>query len=741
MAERQKSTNFARYHHAMQAMIKNTFDFSFFRLPAAIFNIFVSLYIVLIPGFSAAAQTSTSTLTAERRAAVIDSLEEQLWQRPTAADSVNILFNLFDLGYGKERSTMLARIYDTAATIGDTLSMLDAVKYQANISRQDTLKLASLRKKLSTLGSSARTRETDLFVRLFQAENIIAADTMQERSHHIAQLIQDYQSNPGTDPYNRIEQLFTLCTYIGRSTRGDLLRQYIGKLDSLVENTDLPAGAVRNLVYTRAAPIFTNTGTTDMAVDIDKRTLNIIDSLDRAYSDIGRQYRNFDTHRYNCYRRLLANYKGLTPREIDQFHQEIQQLAKVNTAIAADMRYNSRVAVFYNMAIGNYAEALKAIRRALPVPANSAYRSYMYRAMLEAAQAVGDRTAMLEAAVALNEYLNRQLINHDDDRYRELQIIYNLNELQLANHEREAERQRSSMRSNYIMMGVTLLGIALLLILSIGLARQKRRSQRLATDLQEVNDGLIAERNVLRRAQAELILARDSAKSADKLKTDFINNMSHEVMTPLTSIVEYTHLIVDCIPDDKRPYLDRFAGIIERSSELVMTIMNDVLDSSALENGSMNVVREATSVQRMCELALDNVFEGGRSRKKGIDVVFNPDNQPDLTIVTDPRRVTQVLINLLKNAEKFSEEGTITLAYEVNRDLGRITFAVEDKGIGIPRGKENDIFERFCQLDPTVPGCGLGLYISRLIARLLGGTLVVDTNYSRGARFLFTISL
>ena len=241
-----------------------------------------------------------------------------------------------------------------------------------------------------------------------------------------------------------------------------------------------------------------------------------------------------------------------------------------------------------------------------------------------------------------------------------------------------------------------------------------------------------------RKADAEQL---EKVRADDKTKSDFVNNMCHEVQTPLAAISEYTRLIVDCIADAKRPYLDRFANIVDLNARLVQTIVNDVLDMASLEHGNMAIRLEPSSVHNMCLLALDNVFENEESYKPGIKVLFNTAKLPDVSVLTDSQRVVQVLINLLKNAEKFTDSGTITLDYKVEPDAGRIVFSVTDTGIGIPNGQEEAIFNRFRQLDINAGGCGLGLYISRLIATLLNAIVKVDTSYRKGARFLFILPL
>ena len=114
----------------------------------------------------------------------------------------------------------------------------------------------------------------------------------------------------------------------------------------------------------------------------------------------------------------------------------------------------------------------------------------------------------------------------------------------------------------------------------------------------------------------------------------------------------------------------------------------------------------------------------------------------ELNVTTDARRVEQVLTNLLSNGAKFTDEGYVRLTYTINPSDHTLTFSVEDSGVGVPKGKEEVIFERFEKLSNLTPGTGLGLNISRTIAKMLGGTVIVDTTYEGpGARFLFTIPM
>ena len=152
----------------------------------------------------------------------------------------------------------------------------------------------------------------------------------------------------------------------------------------------------------------------------------------------------------------------------------------------------------------------------------------------------------------------------------------------------------------------------------------------------------------------------------------------------------------------------------------------------------MSVHYESASVLSICRFTIQSV---SKHVAPGVSLVFDNDNDPDVIIRTDPRRLEQVLLNMLMNAAKFTESGKINMAYQLSDDKTKITFSVTDTGIGIPRGKEEVIFSRFEKLNSETQGNGLGLYICRLIADLLKGEIKVDADYRKGARFLFTIPI
>ena len=224
--------------------------------------------------------------------------------------------------------------------------------------------------------------------------------------------------------------------------------------------------------------------------------------------------------------------------------------------------------------------------------------------------------------------------------------------------------------------------------------------------------------------------ARLRAEKADKLKSAFLQNMSHEIRTPLNAIVGFNDLLNDpaleLAPEERQELLTH----LHTNTNLLLTLVNDVLDLSKLESGNYKITLSPTHLSELCQSTLAGV--SGRVNS-GVDLLLK---QPPVETImtTDGQRLQQILTNILVNACKYTRQGSITLAYEVNDN--KILFSVTDTGCGIDKEKAEVIFQRFEKLDSFNPGFGLGLSISRNLTHILGGKIYLDTNYTGGARFV-----
>ena len=270
--------------------------------------------------------------------------------------------------------------------------------------------------------------------------------------------------------------------------------------------------------------------------------------------------------------------------------------------------------------------------------------------------------------------------------------------------------------SHYIEL--LMLGILLLVLLLLFVTWLLLRVQRLKRTLEE--------------REGQLVVARERADESDMLKSAVLANMSHEIRTPLNAIVGFSSLMQseELSQEERAEYCD----IVVNNSEMLLTLLNDILDISSLECGKIRFNYASEEIVQICQHAL---MTTAHTRQEGVEGRFEC-AVDSFMLTTDAHRLSQILINLLTNAGKFTSEGSITLSVEIDKEHGEVLFSVTDTGPGIPPDKQEMVFNRFEKLEGNKKkGTGLGLAICRQIAVIIGGRIWVDPTYTGGARFIF----
>lgn len=344
-----------------------------------------------------------------------------------------------------------------------------------------------------------------------------------------------------------------------------------------------------------------------------------------------------------------------------------------------------------------------------------------YQAQADFYKAAGDEHLSLLFMDSLVTILRTAQTLQNIADVAEIDAVYETDRLRMENKTAEHRMVRN------IIVVALLFVILIAIVLYVSMRHHRSMAQRLRT----LSD--------------ELRKTSDDAVQANKMKDVFIQNMSHEVRTPLNAVMGFAQLLA--LPSELFSDAERqeFCEHIQNNTNLLTMLIDDILNVSDMESGNYKMVLAQYSVNEICRTALSAI----KYRvSEAVEVKFDTNVEDAFSINTDARRVQQVLINYLTNAIKHTSEGSITLSVERNEQHHLLTFSVADTGTGVPPEKADEIFERFEKLNAFKQGTGLGLNICRVIADKLNGRVALDTTYparaegvEHGARFVFELPI
>lgn len=651
----------------------------------------------------------------------------------STADSLKALINYYDMA--PEQSLMA---YDSISKIIIDLSLrshnydkgLDIIRQTAEKAMQNDSLLGAYINKTLLFPESANRKSAETYIKALKVQHVARATDKVTSHAELQTIISEFNTAPPTDAYDKILLLFSLVFQLKEVAPGDLLVSYTERLGNEINKLPANEYALRNLYLAQAALIYSSNDENEKAIKVDNELIKNIAQLERLNPTKGRPFIDYTYNKYLIYSRLLSNYRKLKPEQIEEYYKLINSLATKSPKVYDTYSQSRQADIFYAMAHKRYGEALGLLKSTINNQTNENSKRILLKEMITAANAVGDKDALLQASQAYNTILERVIEQRMADKVKELEIIYSINNLKL-NHAKEASRL------NRKTLIVTLIAAGILFVLLLFMLVMYRRRLLISRRLRISNQLLMENSKSLEKARDEISRSRDEAEKANKIKSDFIKNMSSEVSVPLHIIDEYTNLIVDCSDATDKPYLQQFSDLISYNSDLIRTIVSDLLNLSEIDSNTLDVSYRKIELLPLCRKAVESMKYRAN---KNVTLSLAPDLE-NLAIEVDPQRLSQILFQLLSNAVKFTESGSIILSYEAYPRENRVDILVSDTGSGINDEDVERVFDRFVKLDNTSQGVGIGLSLARQLARLLGGDIRIVKTNEYGSVFCVSIPI
>lgn len=648
--------------------------------------------------------------------------------------------NLMDL-YNYSDSTYLsaAALFQEARLQDDSIGIITA--YKTLFNSPDTLVIEKYRSKIDSVLARSELRlglKTFMDVKqvlldfgynrdkrdnlgLYQA---VLRQSNSELQAEKMRTTKDMHWTELNEKYNKI-YLYLTILIANRDviTPSSFYYEYVDKLDSITrtlpkENIYLRSLALNHINYVR------ENNQNYKALKVTLAELNtIIRQMEHDYKESGRIYKDYGVIYFQNTVNYINCFTELSTEEVDSCYNLIQEGLQKYAFL---QKYYGTIKDFdYEKAYkhNEYDKCLAYAREILDTKKTKIWSmnvDILIDQCLDIARKEKDQEALLffmDKKIGRTASIEKRFYNEQKTESNMIQRVF---DTQQHNVRLLKEDFLSKRRISFIIT-LAVVGISFLfLVIAIILYRN------LKLEHQKVE--------ILKRREEALELAKDAAVKSAKLQTDFLHNISHEVRTPLNSIVGFSDIISensDLSPEDRADYIQR----ISKSSVELMKVIDNTLELSNLKNGAVTIEK---SLHPINELIRDT-YEYYREQMTGqVSLQFQSDVADTFQVMVNPERIQQVVVILVENAIKFTTRGTIKIAIKSNQ-AAHCRILVEDTGCGVDLQLVPYLFDYLKKEDEFAPGIGIGLTIAHDIIKMMGGILSFDSSYTQGARFVITL--
>lgn len=648
----------------------------------------------LVTIFALLASSGIATARKYNPEAVLPQLHQQLAQAASPQDSVKILYDIYDISPRRDKIAVGRTLYDVAGRAKDVNAQLDIMRLNSNLYNNES-ELDRLHMQTRKFTPTQEQRETELFLKMRKL-SYASRQPDKEMPMDITQIINRLDLTPDDqmDNIDRLLNIYTVAAYMRNVPDSKLLEQYVDSMVHMVNNGNYRLYALRNIIYSEAANIYSDAGQTRKAVEANRKMLEVIDGLEQKYLKAGRKYRDYDVSRYIVYRRMLRNYKALTPNEVDRYYNSILKLAETNPDIEADLKTNRTPHAFYYMAHGHYAKTIPLLKEAINDGYAYPVKRQLHIMLQKAARETGDSATLLKSLADLNNLTDSLENSNLADRYRELQIAYEVNTLAADNYKKrieEAEAETARLRTNFtynlLIWGLFAITLTILLFYWTRYRTNIARLRRLADSM---------------------------AMQRDMLKNSKYNDYGHP-----DTYIHGNHIKTS----DTRT--------------LIESILTSVLYTAAIGNNERNNHMEKQSATEILQ-NVKHESDGHLIPASHLRIAYP---EPDFDISTDVDCLKYLLEHIIKFAYSRGADSPVTLTAKHTDKSNRIQFIFTHSGPRIPRGYEESLFEYIVNIEALSKREDSSMMICRLVALLLQCNITYNPHTEGPAQLILSLPM